>query len=66
MKSNSRPSYDNRTFHSQAVDKYIDSLEFKFKDKTLYKIFSNCYPNTLDTTIDYNNYRRYRSNVAQG
>ena len=55
MKSNSRPSYDNRTFHSQAVDKYIDSLEFKFKDKTLYKIFSNFYPNTLDTTIDYNN-----------
>ena len=54
MKLNSRPPYDKRTFHSEIINNYIDSLENKFKDKTLYKIFSNCYPNTLDTTIDYN------------
>ena len=54
MNSNSRPPYDKRTFHSEIIDNYIESLESKFKDKDLYKIFSNCYPNTLDTTIDYN------------
>ena len=53
MNSDNRPSYDKRTFHSEAVDKYIDTLKAQFKDKNLYKIFSNCYPNTLDTTIDY-------------
>lgn len=54
MKLKDHPPYDNRTFHSQIVNKYIDGLEYKFKDKTLYKVFSNCYPNTPDTTIDYN------------
>ena len=54
MKLNSRPPYDKRTFHSEIINNYIDNLEKKFKDKKLYKIFSNCYPNTLDTTIDYN------------
>ena len=54
MNSNSRPPYDKRTFHSEIIDNYIKSLESKFKDKDLYKIFFNCYPNTLDTTIDYN------------
>ena len=54
MSSNNRPPYDKRTFNSEEVNNYINSLEPKFKDKELYKIFSNCYPNTLDTTIDYN------------
>lgn len=54
MNLDSRPPYDKRTFHSEAIDNYINSFESKFKDKILYKIFSNCYPNTLDTTIDFN------------
>ena len=54
MKLNSRPPYDKRTFHSEIINNYIESLEPKFKDKILYKIFANCYPNTLDTTIDFN------------
>ena len=54
MNLNSRPPYEKRTFNSLEVDKYIEYLGKKIKDKTLYKIFSNCYPNTLDTTIDYN------------
>ena len=52
--SHSRPPIDERTFQSEEIDNYINSLESKFKDNELYKIFSNCYPNTLDTTIDYN------------
>ena len=54
MKLNSRPPYDKRTFHSEIINNYIESLEPKFKDKILYKIVANCYPNTLDTTIDFN------------
>ena len=52
--SKSRPPVEERTFHSKKVDTYINSLEDTFKDGELYKVFSNCYPNTLDTTIDYN------------
>ena len=54
MISNSRPPYDKRTFHSEVINNYIKNLEPKFKDKILSKIFANCYPNTLDTTIDFN------------
>ena len=54
MKLNSRPPFDKRTFHSEIINNYIESLEPKFKDKILYKIVANCYPNTLDTTIDFN------------
>ena len=53
MKLKSRPDYDKRSFISEAVDKYIEELETKFTDQTLYKIFTNCYPNTLDTTVEY-------------
>ena len=53
MDSNTRPDYEKRTFHSEEVDSYIEGLKPKFKDKELFKLFSNCYPNTLDTTIDY-------------
>lgn len=46
-----RVPYDERTFHSKAVDDYIDNLKPRFKDATLANLFESCYPNTLDTTI---------------
>ena len=54
MNVNFRIPFEKRTFNSLEVDKYIENLEPKFSDKILYKIFSNCYPNTLDKTISYN------------
>ena len=54
MNLNSRPPYEKRTFNSFEIDKYIEGLENKFTNKIIYKIFSNCYANTLDTTVDYN------------
>ena len=42
-----------RTFHSEIIENYIISLSSKFKDKNLQNIFTNCYLNTLDTTIDF-------------
>ena len=48
MNLNSRPPYEKRTFNSLEIDNYLQSLEKKFNNPILYKIFSNCYPNTLD------------------
>ena len=42
-----------RTFHIEIIENYIISLSSKFKDKNLQNIFTNCYLNTLDTTIDF-------------
>lgn len=42
-----------RTFQSEIIDKYIKETCSKFKDLKLKNIFTNCYPNTLDTTVDF-------------
>ena len=48
-----RPVPKNRTFRSSAVDKLIDKLKKEISDPQLAWMFENCYPNTLDTTVDY-------------
>lgn len=48
-----RPSADKRTFISDAVEKTIRELTAFIKDPELAWMFENCYPNTLDTTTDY-------------
>lgn len=47
----SRPK--NKLFTSVAVDNLIDEVKTKSKDKELAKLFENCFPNTLDTTVYY-------------
>ena len=42
-----------RTFHSEIIENYILETTSKFKSQNLKNIFTNCYPNTLDTTIDF-------------
>jgi meiotically up-regulated gene 157 (Mug157) protein len=46
-----RPSYNERTFHSAVIDNLISSLQPLFKDEDIGVLFANCLPNTLDTTI---------------
>lgn len=46
-----RPPKEERKFVSRAVDKAIDEISSKMKDKELAWMFSNCLPNTLDTTV---------------
>lgn len=46
-----RPPLAERTFVSPLMDNLISSLTPLFKDKDLATLFSNCFPNTLDTTI---------------
>lgn len=50
---NQRPDYDKRTYHSTAIDNLIDQLTPYFASADIATIFSNCLPNTLDTTVSY-------------
>lgn len=48
-----RPPANKRTFVSQSVDKTIAEVKASIKDPQVAWLFENCYPNTLDTTVDY-------------
>jgi uncharacterized protein len=48
-----RPAYKDRKFKSKTIDKFIEETASKMKDKELAKIFTNTFPNTLDTTVFY-------------
>ncbi len=46
-----RPLPQNRNFRSEAVERYIDSVVRLIRDPALAVLFANCFPNTLDTTV---------------
>ena len=48
---NARPPPSQRTFNSSYVEALIASFAPRFIDPDLATIFSNTFPNTLDTTI---------------
>ncbi len=48
-----RPPVHERSFTSEAVEKTIQKIKSVIADKELAWMFENCYPNTLDTTVDY-------------
>jgi meiotically up-regulated gene 157 (Mug157) protein len=48
-----RPALADRNFTSVAVENTIKKIKAVIKDKELAWMFENCFPNTLDTTIDY-------------
>ncbi|WP_374444297.1 glycoside hydrolase family 125 protein [Epilithonimonas sp.] len=52
FKSN-RPPKDKRKFVSVAVEKTIETIKKSIKDKEIAWMFENCFPNTLDTTVQY-------------
>ena len=47
-----RPILANRKFVSKAVEAKITEVRSAIKDKELAWMFENCYPNTLDTTVE--------------
>jgi meiotically up-regulated gene 157 (Mug157) protein len=47
-----RPAPQGRKFHSQAVEIHIAEVKRKISDPELAWLFENCYPNTLDTTVE--------------
>jgi Uncharacterized conserved protein len=48
-----RPELAQRHFTSKAVEETIVRIKKKIKDPKLAWIFENCYPNTLDTTVNF-------------
>ncbi|MCJ1417753.1 hypothetical protein MMC32_004098 [Xylographa parallela] len=46
-----RPSLHCRTFTSPLVEKVIEDVTSRMKDKDLARLFENAFPNTLDTTV---------------
>ena len=51
--SSMRPAPSARKFRSKAVDAAIDAAGAKLRDPELGWLFSNCLPNTLDTTVRF-------------
>ena len=51
-KSN-RPAPEKRCFRSEAVERTIAELSSKLPNPKLAWMFSNCFPNTIDTTVEY-------------
>ncbi|MDR3668386.1 MAG: glycoside hydrolase family 125 protein, partial [Ignavibacteriaceae bacterium] len=47
-----RPEYKDRKFISDAVEKTIDCVKQAIADPSLSNLFENCFPNTLDTTVN--------------
>jgi len=47
-----RPSPDKRKFTSHAVEQLITRTKKKIADPELAWLFENCFPNTLDTTVE--------------
>jgi uncharacterized protein len=50
---NGRPTPEDRTYTSTAIDSLIANLSPLLSDPDLAVLLSNCLPNTLDTTVEY-------------
>ena len=48
-----RSPLEKRTFVSEAVEETIRQVKASVRDPKLAWMFENCYPNTLDTTVDF-------------
>ncbi|HVU84099.1 MAG TPA: glycoside hydrolase family 125 protein, partial [Puia sp.] len=48
-----RPPAGERKFTSKAVEQEIDKMKSIITDPQLAWLFENCFPNTLDTTVDF-------------
>ena len=47
-----RPKLEDRHFTSKAVEEVIAATKKQLQDPKLAWMFENCFPNTLDTTVD--------------
>ena len=48
-----RPPLNKRNFTSKSVEETIKRVKSKIKDPKLAWMFENCFPNTLDTTVNF-------------
>lgn len=49
----SRPAREDRLYTSPSVEAKIDEVKSQLTNPRLARIFENCFPNTLDTTVHY-------------
>jgi meiotically up-regulated gene 157 (Mug157) protein len=50
--SGHRPTPADRRFRSEAVERYLVETRARIADPELAELFVNCFPNTLDTTVE--------------
>ena len=48
-----RPAPEAREFSSTVIERVVERVQKAVPDKTLATMFANCFPNTLDTTVQY-------------
>ena len=53
LTDNNRPPLGARLFHSDAVESKIREITSQLTNRRLSWMFVNCFPNTLDTTVEY-------------
>ena len=53
IQNDNRPAKAERLFHSKAVEKEIVRVQKVLKNAKLAWMFTNCFPNTLDTTVHF-------------
>lgn len=53
MIKNNRPALEKRLFRSEVIEDQIKEISSYIVDKDLSRLFINCFPNTLDTTVYY-------------
>ena len=51
--TSARPAPEDRCFSSEAVERTISEVSSKLTNPKLAWMFSNCFPNTIDTTVEY-------------
>ncbi len=47
-----RPKAADRRFRSEEVERFLERTSARIADSELAKLFVNCFPNTLDTTVE--------------
>lgn len=63
IQKDNRPEISNRLFRSNAVEKEILRVQKLLKNAKLAWMFTNCFPNTLDTTVHFRKANRIRSYI---
>lgn len=48
-----RPESSERLFHSEEIEKKIQEVRGKLTNPKLVRMFENCFPNTIDTTVHF-------------
>lgn len=56
IRKDCRPAEKDRLFHSKAVEAQIRRVQSLLTNSRLVWMFTNCFPNTLDTTVHFRHF----------